>query len=125
MENMYDTLATYTPDNLIAGTHVRQLVKGITVKKGEGALMRGTVMGIIEAEGLCVPVDKNASDGSQEPYCILTDDIDIEKAEDIVTTGYYAGVFNERRLKFGDDNTIDDHRKAMRKVNLLVLETQE
>lgn len=125
MKNMKQKLGTYVPDNLIAGTHVTQVIKGITVKKGTGALMRGTVMGEISASGLCVPVDKSKSDGSQNPYCVLTDNIVIEQSEDVITTGYFTGVFNQRALKFGASDTYADHMDGLRKVGIHLLETQQ
>ena len=43
--NLNSTSGTYTPDNLIAGSEVPPLVKGVTLAASQGALVRGTVLG--------------------------------------------------------------------------------
>lgn len=45
--NLYEEIGTYIPDNLIAGNSVPIQFKGITILSGQGALKRGSVIGLI------------------------------------------------------------------------------
>jgi len=47
MPVLYSTLDTFTPDKLFAGNDVPVLVKGVTLKGGQGVLRRGSVLGLI------------------------------------------------------------------------------
>lgn len=43
----FEVIGTHTPDNLIAGTEISMLTKGVTIEKGQGTLKRGTLLGKI------------------------------------------------------------------------------
>lgn len=110
-------------DNLIAGTLQPQLREAITLKAGR-AYVRGSVLGVIEAENKCVLVDSTKADGSQTPYCILTDDVDAT-LEDAVATGYLSGEFNQAALVFGGADTPDTHRRELRDLGIYLKTTMQ
>lgn len=125
MEQMYSEIGTYEADNLIVGNEITPVVKGIVLQKGQGILKRGTVLGEINSTKLCVPVDKTKTDGSEIPYCILTDDVDTgddTATSDYHTTGYFTGVFNRAKLIFGGDDTYLDHEKQLRDLGIFLKE---
>lgn len=121
MEQLYRQMGEFTPDNLMAGHELPVLVRGITLKGDQGVIKRGTVLGIITASGLAVPVDSSASDGSQTPYCIATDTIDTSAGE-VKTTGYISGLFNSKALIFGGTDTLADHEDKLRALQIIVKE---
>lgn len=125
MEQMYNVLGECVPDNLIAGNEVTPVVKGITLKKGQGIIKRGTVLGLVSTSSLCVPVDSVAADGSENAYCILTDDVDTgdgTAADDYASTGYFTGVFNQNKLIFGGSDTFADHEAKLRELGIILKE---
>ena len=76
MENLVSEKFVYEPRQIIAGSEVGVVVKEIKIKKDQGILLSGTVLGIITENGISVQVDSTASDGSQIPDSVLTDTID-------------------------------------------------
>lgn len=118
MENLYETQGTFTPDNLFAGNSVPVLTRGITLVKNQGVIKRGTVVGIVTATGLSVPVDKAKTDGSQVPFGITTDTVDTTGTTDTKTTAYTSGLFNSKALLFGPSNTVADHRTKLRDAGI-------
>lgn len=111
-------IGEYIPDNLIVDTKISPLPKEILLKKNQGVLNRGTVLGRVSADGTCVPVDSTKVDGSQSPYCILCDKVDTEKATDVVAVGYFTGVFDGESLSFGGDDNVETHEEALRQLNI-------
>lgn len=124
-EQLYGTLGEYTPDNLLAGHEVPVIVKGITLAKNQGVVARGTVLGIVTASGLAKPVDSAQADGSQTPYCILTDTIDTTGDTDVKTTGYVSGLFNSKALIFGGTDTVAQHETKLRELGIFLKENVE
>jgi len=61
-----------------------------------------------------------ATDGSQEPDVILTEDTDASAA-DVVTTAYEAGVFDENELTLGSGHTADSIREGLRKKGVTLV----
>ena len=122
MENLYETQGTFTPDNLFAGNSVPVLTRGITLTKNQGVIKRGTVVGIVTASGLAVPVDKAKTDGSQVPFAITTDTVDTNGTTDTKTTGYTSGLFNSKALIFAPSNTVADHRAKLRDAGIYLQE---
>ena len=69
----------------------------------------------------CILVDSTKSDGSEDPYCIATEDIDASitgKASDVASVGYRTGQFNARALIFGGSDTIETHKVALRDIGI-------
>lgn len=64
----------YAADKLFAGDFPLA-TEAVAISAGEGALLRGTVLGVVTATGKLAVVDKNANDGSQHPYCVLAEDV--------------------------------------------------
>lgn len=115
---MSNVIGEYRPDNLIVDTKIAPLTKEIKIKKTQGLLVRGTVLGRITDDKACVIVNSENVNGSEEPYCILTDDIDTEKGTDIVATGYFTGIFDKDSLVFGGTDTFEKHEDRLRELNI-------
>lgn len=115
--DLNQNLDTYTPDNLFASNDVPVLTKAITLAGAQGVVKRGTVLGIVTATGLAVPVDDAQADGSQNPDCILVEDVDTTDG-DIVAVAYKTGHFNRQALIFGGDDTAADHEAALRDLGI-------
>lgn len=62
-------------------------------------------------------LDKAATDGSSEPYCVLSEDIDATSAAKY-SIGYLQGQFNERSLVFASGTDIEDVRDQMIAKNM-------
>lgn len=65
----------------------------------------------------CKLLDKGATDGSSEPYCVLSETINATFVAKY-SIGYLQGQFNERALLFASGTDIEDVRDAMRKRNM-------
>lgn len=124
-EQLKSTLGEYSPDNLFAGHEMPVLVKGVTLAKNQGVVARGTVLGIATASGLAKPVDSTKSDGTEEPYCILTDTINTDGEEDVKATGYITGLFNSNALIFGGNDTAETHEGKLRELGIFLKENVE
>lgn len=105
----------FTPDNLFAGK-VQPVVSGAATITG-ASLTRGTVLGRITSGGSMKAVDSAQTDGSEEPYAVLAEDVDAS-GEDKEAVVYYTGEFNENALTFGGTDTADTHRAAARKIGI-------
>lgn len=68
----------------------------------------------------CVAVNSANSNGSSEPYAVLSEDVDASAAA-VRSIGYIEGSFNERALVFGGSDTIDDHRETMRDLGMITV----
>ena len=110
------TIGEFKPDHLIADTKIAPLALEIKVKKGQGVLLRGSVLGREETTKTCVLVDSTSLDESKDPFCILTDDVDT--TEEVITTGYFTGVYHKEALIFGGDDTVETHENRLRELNL-------
>ena len=60
----------------------------------------------------CKLLDKTATDGSDEPYAVLSEAVDATSAAE-QSIGYTEGQFNERRLIFATGTDVEDVRDAM------------
>ncbi|ABO49740.1 conserved hypothetical protein [Desulforamulus reducens MI-1] len=104
-------------DNLLAGTNVDIIKKSVTLKGAQGTVKRGTVLGIITASGLAVPVDSTVADGSQTADCVLADDVDTT-AGDTVAVAYAAALLNRQALIFGGTDTAANHESRLRELGI-------
>lgn len=68
-------------------------------------------------------LDKTATDGSSEPYCVLSEDIDATLAAKSAI-GYLEGQFNERRLIFATGTDLEDVRDSMRDLGMIPVASQ-
>ena len=128
MANLWnENFGSTTPDNLFADSKHPVDVKAVTLKAGQGVLARGTVVGIITADDLAVPVDSTKTDGSELADSILTDTIDTGAAgatENVVTTAYSSGSFNRQTLIFGGTDTADKHEDRLRTLGIYLKDVQ-
>jgi hypothetical protein len=93
----------YEPDNLIAGNEFPFYAKVRTVKQSATLLTRGMVLGK-DADDKFLLSEATATDGSEEPRVVLTQDVDASEA-DVEALVYEAGMFNARSMTFGSGHT--------------------
>ncbi|MDX8367775.1 head decoration protein [Cytobacillus sp. IB215665] len=105
-------------DNLIAGGQ-ENITTGVVTLKGGNQYTRGTVVGLLTADGSSVIVDSSKSDGSERPYGILTDDVDTTDG-DMEAVVYLTGEFNEDKLTFGGADTPGNHRQSLREMGIFI-----
>ena len=108
--------STYQPDRLFAHNAAAVIAKGITLVSGQ-VLQRGTVLGVITANGKYTTALSASSDGSQTPTAILAEDTDATGA-DKNTIAYFEGTFVEGALILGTGITIAAARTALRNVGI-------
>lgn len=122
MSNLYENLGEFTPDNLFAGSEVPFLVKGLTIGSGK-KLKRGTVIAIKTDDNLADIVDSSKSDGLQNPYGILTDDIDTTELDPSETENisvYISGYFNSSALTVLETDDIADFELELRRNGIFI-----
>lgn len=68
----------------------------------------------------CVAVDKTATDGSSEPFAVLSEDVDASSAAK-QSIGYLEGQFNERSLTYASGTDVEDVRDSMRDLGMIVV----
>lgn len=109
---------TISYDNLFAG-NFPVFSKRLTVLSGEN-VTKGTAMGKITASGKLTILDANAGDGSQNPYCIMAEDVDATGG-DTVGLAYLAGGFNENKITFNSGEDADTHFDAFRDLGIYLI----
>jgi hypothetical protein len=112
----YAVLASNVSDKLLAGAEIPVLVQGVTLKTGQGVLVRGSVIGIETATGKGILCDTDAADGSKVARFILAEDSIDTTAADVVATCYKTGKFNRTALAFGVNgapNALDADLRAV------------
>lgn len=113
-----------SPDNLIAGLSDVIAVE-VKIASGEGVLGRGSVLGKITASGLYALVNSaGEDDGRRTAAAILAEDVDATD-ENVVTTAYIAGEFNENALVFGGTDSADDHRSTLQGIGIILRRSVE
>lgn len=63
-QSLYSEIGSLAPDILIADGSVGFLLKGSTLKSGQGVLKRGSVLGIIKTAGVTVTAETNTGGGT-------------------------------------------------------------
>ena len=96
----------FTPDNLIADDKHTLATGTVTVKSGEGALVRGSVL-MRDSNNKFVLADTSA--GTAE--VILADDVDATSA-DTVANVYVSGDFREEHLAVASGYTLAEADKV-------------
>lgn len=117
------TSETFTPDNLVAGDYPI-VTDTVTIAAGQN-LTRGAVLARITVGGKYVIVDSTVdpADGSEAPVCILAEDCDATDADVANVPVYLSGEFAEASLTFGGTDDADDHREALRDLNIYIKKT--
>jgi hypothetical protein len=110
-------METLNYDNLLASdypavTDIRTILTGQN-------LTRGTVLAKDSAnDSKLVAVDSSSETSSiKDPICILAEDVDTS-AGDANGLVYLSGAFNQNQLTFGGTDAADDHRDALRDLNI-------
>lgn len=119
MAQLNNNVGNFSPDNLFAGQDVPVLMKSVKLKSGQGVVKRGTVLGVITATGLAVPVDSSKTDGSENADSILVADVDTA-AGDIGAEAYISGHFNRKALVFGGTDTASKHETKLRELGIFL-----
>ena len=74
---------------------------------------------VVAGSGKFTAVNSANVDGSQEPYCVLTQATDATLAEQ-ETVGYMTGEFNGNKLVYGGTDTEAMHKDALRKLGIFI-----
>lgn len=106
---------TFNYDNLFAGK-IQPVVAGSETVTG-AAYTRGTVMGRITASGKLVALDNALTNGAENIYAVLAEDVDASGG-DVEAAVYYTGEYNEDAVTFGGDDTVADHKVAARNIGI-------
>lgn len=119
------TIGKLERDGLIAGDYPLKAVS-IVVHGATGTAVtefkRGDVIAL-DTNGVPVLVD-SAVAGAEKPVGIITDNIAVAAGETQTTTMYIKGEFNRRFLRFGGNDTVDNHLRHMNEIGLIVRETR-
>lgn len=115
-------VGSVAPDKLIGGHEVPLLTAGVTLAAGQGVLQRGSVIGIVTADGKGKLVDKASVDGSQVAKYILPTEVDTTGG-DVKVACYKTGLFNRDALIFGGTSTASDHEAELRDVGIFLTDS--
>ena len=97
-----------------------------TLKADQGIVKRYSVMGKVTATGELLLLDKNAIDGSEVPFCVTTNEADIDTAgEAKVVDTAIRGSFNDSTLIFAAGTVVADVWDDMRALSLYALPVEE
>lgn len=92
------TSTTWAPPNFV-GDHPPIMKGAVLASTGAAVnLVAGTVLA--EVAGKLVPWDHDAEDGSQNPTCILVEDVTVPAAGDEKASVYVHGLFRQAGLTF-------------------------
>lgn len=108
---------TATVDNLQAGDYPVRSVD-LALISGQN-LKRGTVLGKITASNKVTLSLAASSDGSEDVYGILAEDVDASSS-DMNAIVYTTGDFNQAAMTFGSGHTADSTRDAFRVLGMHV-----
>lgn len=115
------TIAESNNDGLYTGDFPRETQE--IVITGPAEFMRGDVLAL--ADGTTpVLVDSTLSNGGQNVVGILCRNVSLAAGETATTAMYVKGSFNQRRLRFGGNDTIEKHLRRMTEIGLIVRETR-
>ena len=109
---------TFTPDNLIAGDFPI-ITDTATVVSGE-KVVRGTLMGKITSGGKLKTCFSGNSDGSENPYAVMLEDVDASGGDVAGANILLTGELNSAALTFGSVDTYLTHKNAMRNLSMFV-----
>lgn len=94
--NNYDTSKIFVRDNEF------QTATYTNPESDDVTLLKGTVMGRISASNKILPLESNASDGSQFPIGILADDYVVDYTESATLTFCKAGDVVQSKIIFAN-----------------------
>ena len=117
------------PDGFVLGTGATgaAFVNDLkfTITAGGSAFIAGDGFDITLAagSGYCVAVNSAAVDGSDVPFGVLCEDVVLASGAETLSAAYMMGTFNEDALVFGGSDDKEDHRAAMRNLNMYMKTT--
>lgn len=120
MKPHFETEGIYTPDNLVVGG-CPTFTQDETVELGQN-LVRGAVVGKVDATGEVKLSVAGAIDGSEVPYGIMAIDVDATIAATVAPV-YISGAFNRRQLTIGAGHTWESIRDGLRDRGIFLRET--
>jgi hypothetical protein len=116
----FQSVDSYTPDNLIASTGGLLMARKYTLLAGQN-VVRGTVLGIITSGGKVVKSLSASSDGSQTPALVAAMDCDAATVSaDKEIECYVRGNFNEHALVLGTAHTLASIREGLRSKGIFL-----
>ncbi|MEI6286224.1 MAG: head decoration protein [Bacillota bacterium] len=107
----------YQPDNLVAGGNLDVETTAETLAKGEN-LKRGALVGMLDADGTLKAIKKGVTDGTQNLYGIMTEDVDAT-ANAAPAVVYVFGNFNTNSMIVPAGDTVAAYRVQGRKIGLI------
>ena len=114
------TSDAFTPDEVVgAGFPIVTRDVTLTNLGGTGALARGTVLGMVTADGRYGISLSAAVDGSQTPRAVLLADAD-PSGGDVTATILETGVVNAGRLTIGAAHTAASITEPLRALGIFV-----
>lgn len=116
----FETVGTSADDNLVAGNAHLLVARKITIASGQGALVRGTVLGKITSGGKYVKSLSASSDGSQTPDMILVEDVDATSG-DASAIVYARGDFAAQALTLGAGHTVASITEGLRAKGITLI----
>ena len=90
-----------------------------------GALVRGTLLGLVTDTKKYVKSASGASDGSQVPNAILAEAVATSAGVEAAATAYLSGEFNENAITLGTGHTLDSVREGLRDKNIYLKKAKE
>lgn len=105
----YETVATFTPDQLYAGESDIVTTQGV-VAAAAAAMAQYTV--VAEVGGNLVPYDKEGADGSEKPYGVLPHAIDNSGGASAMDTPVIIGGVLNFDVLVADSQTYAELKKA-------------
>lgn len=116
-ENTNNKLVTNYDTNKLLLWNNRTIEADYTNDGYDVTLEAGTVMGRVAATSKVIPLESDASDGSQYPIGVLCEETEVAEGDDAVLTLCVSGDVNENLLVFtksGDDLDTVISGKTMR-----------
>ncbi|MFH5187118.1 head decoration protein [Paenibacillus sp. TAB 01] len=112
-------ISTYSMSyaNLVVGSEP-VVTTAVTLKAGR-AYVAGSVIGLATADDKGSLVDSTKTDGTENVYGVLADNIDATAA-DAPGVVYLKAELNGAALVFGGTDTLDTHKQSMRNIGLYV-----
>ena len=120
------TIGTFERDGLITGDYPLK-AKEVTVHgqgtSGATEFLRGDVVAFDNTGTLVLADSARSAIGADKAVGIICDNIAVPAGESKVTTMFVKGEFNARFLRFGGSDTVNQHKRRMTEIGLLVRET--
>lgn len=122
--NLCSRVGEFTPDNLINSLQPSALTFGVIIRAGQGALARGSVMGLSSEGDYVILGTAPASGETITANCILADPVDASK-DAAAAVAYRTGHMNRNALIVADGYTFTAaDEEELRKGGILLSDAQ-